>query len=73
MILDGRFGYNDLKEAAPDGGLWTLIGPDRVQQVKRSALASKISVFDGRVDGRGRVMNRPEVPGSAGGRAVLAR
>jgi hypothetical protein len=65
----GRFGYSDLKEAAPDGVLCTLIGSDRAQQFKRSALAGKIGVFDGRADGRSRMMNRRK----AAGKAVLAQ
>ena len=48
-------------------------GSDRVQKVVRFAWVGRIRVFDGRVDRRGRMMNRQEVAGKAGGRAVWAR
>ena len=48
-------------------------GSDRVQKVKPFALVGRISGFDGRVDERSGMMDRQQVAGRAGGKAVLAR
>ncbi len=46
----GRFGYSDLKEAAPDGMLCTLNGAARVLRVGYGVGADMIRGFDGRME-----------------------
>ena len=60
-----------LEGSRPHGGLCTLNGSDRAQQVKPFALVGRICGFDGWIDGRSRTMSRQEVAEEAGGRAVL--
>ena len=42
MTLGGRFGYSDLKEAAPEGRLCILNGAERVQKFKQAGVMGMI-------------------------------